>query len=71
MNYEQTIAKAPGTNPELLKAAIMSVLADIERRLTIIEQGNIPGLSLAIKSVSAAVQELQQHHPKENNHHGS
>lgn len=37
MNYEQTIAQAPGTNSELLKAALMSVAADIQRRLETIE----------------------------------
>lgn len=38
MNYEQTIAKAAGTNPEILKASLMAVCADIDVRLSRIEE---------------------------------
>lgn len=37
MSYEQQIAKAPGTNPELMKAALIEIVCSIEERLSAIE----------------------------------
>jgi hypothetical protein len=35
--YEQLVAQAPATTPELFKAAILTALADIDERLSQLE----------------------------------
>jgi hypothetical protein len=37
MRYSDIVSAAPGTNPELLKAAIMEAFEDIEKRLNALE----------------------------------